>query len=77
MEAMHPQTLTAPRTTKTAVMEGMHPQTLTAPNPQTAVMHFGGLEVEAAISAAKKCRPIIDPIGGLPQLLAKISEAYK
>ena len=55
----------------------MHPKTLTAPNPRTAVMHFGGLQVEAAIAAAKKCRPIIDPIGGLPQLLAKIAEAYK
>ena len=40
-------------------------------------MHFGGLDVPTAIAAAKKCRPVIDPIGGLPELLAKIHKLYE
>mmetsp|Transcript_33927 Transcript_33927/g.66215 ORF Transcript_33927/g.66215 Transcript_33927/m.66215 type:complete len:129 (+) Transcript_33927:250-636(+) len=41
------------------------------------LMHFGGLEMKQAISTAKKLRPVIDPIGGLPELLGKIEKAYK
>ena len=33
------------------------------------LMHFGGLDVQQAISVAKRLRPIIDPIGTLPALL--------
>uniref|UniRef100_A0A6U5B349 protein-tyrosine-phosphatase n=1 Tax=Hemiselmis andersenii TaxID=464988 RepID=A0A6U5B349_HEMAN len=41
------------------------------------LMHYGGLSVGSSIAAAKKLRPVIDPIGGLPELLAKIEKLYQ
>ena len=40
------------------------------------LMKYGGIpDVESAIKSAKKLRPIIDPIGMLPELLNKYKEA--
>jgi protein-tyrosine phosphatase len=36
------------------------------------LMHFGGLEADKAIMVAKRLRPIIDPIGQLPQFLKRL-----
>lgn len=33
------------------------------------------MDVRTAISSAKKCRPIIDPIGALPQFLERLYNA--
>ncbi|EKX45897.1 hypothetical protein GUITHDRAFT_152598 [Guillardia theta CCMP2712] len=41
------------------------------------LMHFGGLDTKAAIAVAKRLRPVIDPIGTLPELLKKIEKANK
>lgn len=40
------------------------------------LIHFAGLDVPAAIAAAKMLRPIIDPIGQLPQFLHRLKKAY-
>ena len=39
------------------------------------LMHFAGLEPGAAIQTAKRLRPIIDPIGSLPELLLRLHKA--
>lgn len=36
------------------------------------LMHFAGLSAREAVPLAKRCRPIIDPIGSFPELLAKV-----
>jgi protein-tyrosine phosphatase len=36
------------------------------------LIHFAGLNVEEAIVIAKRCRPIIDPIGQLPEFLFRL-----
>ena len=41
------------------------------------LMHFGGLDVQQAISVAKKLRPIIDPIGTLPALLHNLHKVFQ
>mmetsp|Transcript_35637 Transcript_35637/g.87671 ORF Transcript_35637/g.87671 Transcript_35637/m.87671 type:complete len:207 (+) Transcript_35637:119-739(+) len=41
------------------------------------LMHFCGMDMQSAITAAKKCRPVVDPIGGLPELLQKLDKANK
>jgi len=38
-------------------------------------MHKGDLDVDHALRAAKKCRPIIDPIGHLQLFLAMYDAA--
>jgi protein-tyrosine phosphatase len=39
------------------------------------LIHFAQLPVMDAISIAKRCRPIIDPIGQLPQFLIRLQDA--
>ncbi len=39
------------------------------------LMHFGDLDHVAAIGTAKKLRPVIDPIGQLPQFLQRLDVA--
>jgi hypothetical protein len=39
------------------------------------LIHFAGMDVRTAIASAKKCRPIIDPIGALPQFLDRLYAA--
>lgn len=39
------------------------------------LIHYAKLEVEQAIVIAKRCRPIIDPIGQLPEFLIKLKKA--
>mmetsp|Transcript_23296 Transcript_23296/g.22453 ORF Transcript_23296/g.22453 Transcript_23296/m.22453 type:complete len:226 (+) Transcript_23296:127-804(+) len=39
------------------------------------LMHFTGMDVEMAIKTAKRCRPIIDPIGQLPEFLNRLKRA--
>ena len=39
------------------------------------VMHYGGLETVPAIKLAQELRPIIDPIGQLPELLNRYTQA--
>jgi hypothetical protein len=41
------------------------------------LMHFAHLPVCEAIPIAKRCRPIIDPIGGFPQLLALVERGWQ
>lgn len=36
------------------------------------LIHFAHLNVEEAIAIAKRCRPIIDPIGQLPEFLYRL-----
>ncbi len=36
-----------------------------------------GMDVTTAITAAKRCRPIIDPIGQLPEFLRRLHRAYE
>jgi hypothetical protein len=36
---------------------------------------LSGMDVQTAISTAKKCRPIIDPIGQLPDFLHRLKRA--
>ena len=38
-------------------------------------MHYAGLERATATNLAKQLRPIIDPIGQLPELLDRYSKA--
>lgn len=40
------------------------------------LMRFAGLSVAEAIPAAKRLRPIIEPIGGFPELLARIERGW-
>ena len=35
------------------------------------------MDVRTAISTAKRCRPIIDPIGQLPEFLQRLRRAYE
>ena len=37
----------------------------------------GTANVQSAIATAKRCRPVVDPIGTLPELLRKLEAAYK
>lgn len=39
------------------------------------LMHFAGLDAPTAIRTAKRCRPIIDPIGQLPEFLVRLQRA--
>lgn len=39
------------------------------------LIFFGNMDVSTAISTAKKLRPIIDPIGQLPEFLRKLKAA--
>jgi hypothetical protein len=39
------------------------------------LMHFAGMDVPTAIRTAKRCRPIIDPIGQLPEFLVRLHRA--
>ncbi len=39
------------------------------------LIHFAKLPVMDAITIAKKCRPIIDPIGHLPEFLVRLQRA--
>ena len=39
------------------------------------LVHFAKLPVGEAISIAKRCRPIIDPIGQLPEFLNRLQRA--
>ena len=32
---------------------------------------------QSAITVAKRCRPVVDPIGTLPELLRKLEAAYR
>lgn len=41
------------------------------------LMRFAGLSVVEAIPAAKRLRPIIDPIGDFPELLARIERGWR
>jgi hypothetical protein len=41
----------------------------------TTDVFVSGLDVDEAIAVAKKCRPIIDPIGDFPLLLARLRSA--
>lgn len=36
------------------------------------LIHFAKLNVEEAVVIAKRCRPIIDPIGQLPEFLYRL-----
>lgn len=36
------------------------------------IIHFAKLNVDEAIAIAKRCRPIIDPIGQLPEFLYRL-----
>jgi len=40
------------------------------------LMHFAQLDAKEAVSAAKRCRPIIDPIADFPALLAKLQRSW-
>lgn len=39
------------------------------------LIHFAGMDVAAAVRAAKICRPIIDPIGRFPDFLKRLYQA--
>lgn len=39
------------------------------------LVHYAKLDVPNAITVAKKCRPIIDPIGQLPEFLNRLKKA--
>mmetsp|Transcript_21712 Transcript_21712/g.39856 ORF Transcript_21712/g.39856 Transcript_21712/m.39856 type:complete len:363 (+) Transcript_21712:47-1135(+) len=41
------------------------------------LMNFARLNARDAIIAAKRCRPIIDPIGDFPELLRKLERGWK
>jgi len=41
------------------------------------LMHFAKLPRSEAVPMAKRCRPIIDPIGDFPELLAKLERGWK
>lgn len=41
------------------------------------LMHFAQLSNREAVPIAKRCRPIIDPIGDFPELLAKLDRGWK
>ena len=41
------------------------------------LMHEASMDMRTAITSAKKLRPAIDPIGGLPELLARFEKARK
>jgi len=41
------------------------------------LMHFASLGNREAVTTAKRCRPIIDPIGHFPELLAKLDRGWK
>jgi protein-tyrosine phosphatase len=39
------------------------------------IIHFAGLNVEESVGIAKRCRPIIDPIGQLPEFLYRLKRS--
>lgn len=39
------------------------------------LIHFADMDPVSAIKTAKRCRQIIDPIGGLPELLTRLHKA--
>jgi protein-tyrosine phosphatase len=39
------------------------------------IIHFAGLNVEESVAIAKRCRPIIDPIGQLPEFLYRLKRS--
>lgn len=41
------------------------------------LMHFAQLSNREAVPVAKRCRPIIDPIGDFPELLAKLERSWR
>lgn len=41
------------------------------------LMHFAQLSNREAVPVAKRCRPIIDPIGDFPELLAKLERTWR
>lgn len=41
------------------------------------LMYFAELSAAEAVPVAKRCRPIIDPIGDFPQLLAKLERGWR
>ncbi|CAJ1376868.1 unnamed protein product [Effrenium voratum] len=41
------------------------------------LMYFAQLQAKEAVLAAKRCRPIIEPIGGFPELLAKLERSWR
>eukprot|EP00929_Paragymnodinium_shiwhaense_P070739 TRINITY_DN35864_c0_g1_i1.p1 TRINITY_DN35864_c0_g1~~TRINITY_DN35864_c0_g1_i1.p1 ORF type:complete len:306 (+),score=24.52 TRINITY_DN35864_c0_g1_i1:161-1078(+) len=41
------------------------------------LMYFAGLSARDAVPTAKRCRPIIDPIGQFPDLIAKVERGWK
>lgn len=40
------------------------------------LMHFANLSAKDAVDTAKRCRPIIEPIGEFPSLLAKVESGW-
>lgn len=42
-----------------------------------SLMYFANLSAQEAVPVAKKCRPIIDPIGQFPELIAKLDRGWK
>jgi len=40
------------------------------------LMHFANLTAREAVPVAKRCRPIIDPIGDFPELMAKLERGW-
>lgn len=41
------------------------------------LMHYGGYDVSTAIAVAKRLRPVIDPIGHLPEFLSRYHVARR
>lgn len=41
------------------------------------LMHFAHLGAREVVPIAKRCRPIIDPIGDFPELLAKLERGWR
>merc|ERR1712151_3561 len=41
------------------------------------LIYFAGLSAREAVPVAKRCRPIIDPIGVFPELLAKLDRGWR
>jgi len=41
------------------------------------LMHYCGMDARSAIRAAKKCRPVVDPIGMLPDFLHRLEKMQR
>mmetsp|Transcript_29951 Transcript_29951/g.41155 ORF Transcript_29951/g.41155 Transcript_29951/m.41155 type:complete len:200 (+) Transcript_29951:22-621(+) len=39
------------------------------------LIHYANMDVATAVQTAKRCRPIIDPIGQLPEFLSRLKKA--